>query len=41
MINTGIFPNQLKIAKIVSIYKKDDEVQFTNYRPIYLLPTIF
>ena len=33
-------PDQLKIAKIVPIYKKDDEAQFTNYRPISLLPTI-
>ncbi len=40
MINTGIIPDMLKIAKIVPIYKKDDETQFTNYRPISLLPTI-
>ncbi len=40
MINTGIFPDKLKIAKIILIFKKDDETQFTNYRPISLLPTI-
>ncbi len=40
MINTGIFPDQLKIAKIVPTCKKDDEAQFANYRPISLLPTI-
>ncbi len=41
MIDTGIFPDKLKIAKIVPIYKKDDETGFINYRHISLLPTIF
>ncbi len=40
MINTRIFPDKLKIAKIIPIFKKDDETQFTNYRPISHLPTI-
>ncbi len=40
MLNTGIFPDKLKLAKIMLAYKKDDESLFTNYRPISLLPTI-
>ncbi len=40
VINTGIFSDKLKMAKIISIFKKDDETQFTNYRPISLLHTI-
>ncbi len=36
----GIFPDQIKIAKITPIFKKDDEIEFTTYRPISILPTI-
>ncbi len=40
MLNTWIFPDKLKIAKISPIHKKEDDILFTNYRPISLLPAI-
>ncbi len=36
-LKTGIFPDKLKIVKVIRLYKKDDETFFTNYRPISLL----
>ena len=36
-LKMGIFPNQLKIAKVVPIFKSGDDTLFTNYRPISLL----
>ncbi len=40
MITNRIFPDKLKISKVIPIHKKDDEKLFTNYRPISLLPSI-
>ena len=37
---TGIFPDSLKIAKILPIFKKRDPSYFGNYRPISFLPAI-
>ena len=37
---TGIFPDKLKIAKVIPLFKKDDNKSFGNYRPISLLSSI-
>ena len=33
----GIFPDDLKVAKVISLFKKGDTLDINNYRPISLL----
>ena len=35
---TGVFPNKMKIAKVIQLYMSGEKNVFTNYRPISLLP---
>ncbi|CAF4853482.1 unnamed protein product [Pieris macdunnoughi] len=40
IFSTGVFPDQLKLADIVPIFKSGDRECVNNYRPISKLPTI-
>ena len=37
-LTSGIFPNNMKIAKVIPLYKANGKNEFTNYRPVSLLP---
>ena len=39
-IRQRVFPIELKLAKVLPIYKSDDKHQLKNYRPISVLPFI-
>ena len=39
-LETGIFPDKLKIAKVIPLFKKGDPEQIDKYRPISILPAI-
>ena len=38
-LSTGTFPNQLRTAKVLPIYKSGEKSNINNYRPISLLPS--
>ena len=35
--STGIFPSEMKIAKVIPLFKNGNKSDFSNYRPISLL----
>ena len=35
---SGTFPNKMKLAKVIPLYKTGKQNVFTNYRPVSLLP---
>ena len=39
-ISTGCYPDNLKLAKVIPIFKKNDKLKINNYRPISVLPVI-
>ena len=34
----GVIPDSLKTAKVIPLFKKGDPQEFSNYRPVSLLP---
>ena len=39
-LSTGIVPDNLNIAKVVPIFKKENPQIFGNYRPVSVLPCL-
>jgi len=37
-IISGVVPDQLKIARVIPLFKSGDKSTFTNYRPVSVLP---
>ena len=37
-LSSGIFPDVMKIARVIPLYKAGEKDLFTNYRPVSLLP---
>ena len=39
-LSTGVLPNELKISRVKPLFKRGNTVLFSNYRPIYILPSL-
>ena len=40
IFQSGVFPADLKIARVVPMHKSEDKIKPVNYRPISVLPSI-
>ena len=39
-LDEGTFPNNLKKAEVIPVYKKSDKLNKSNYRPVSILPIL-
>ena len=39
-VTTGVFPTNLKTSKVIPVHKKESKFDFSNYRPISVLPNL-
>ena len=39
-IDVSLFPNDLKLANVTPVFKKNDKLDLGNYRPVGILPTM-
>ena len=37
-LNSGVVPQEMKIARVISLFESGDKFLFTNYRPVSVLP---
>ena len=37
---TGVFPSVLKTEKVVPVFKKDSKLDYSNYRPNFLVTNV-
>ena len=37
-LQNGVFPDSIKIARVIPLFKSGNTKEFSNYRPILLLP---
>ena len=37
-LSHGVFPSELKVARVIPIFKGEDTMKINNYRPVSVLP---
>ena len=40
-VTEGVYPTEMKLAKVKTLFKANDPMSFSNYRPVFVLPLFF